>query len=129
MSEQAKNETNSKRKAELEVMAANCRHVPRNPARTYHEALQSMMLLQIALCIESFENAVSFGRLDQILYPYYKKDLDAGIITYEQAKELLALFIIKMDEAVLVNDGDTYLSLGHSVYGSNCNIWWTWQRR
>ena len=112
LSEQAKNETDPKRKEELELMAANCRHVPRNPARTYHEALQSMMLLQIAVCIESFENAVSFGRLDQILYPFYKKDLDAGIITYEKAKELLALFVIKMDEAVLVNDGDTYLSLG-----------------
>ncbi len=110
--EQAKNETDPKRKKELEVMAANCKHVPRNPARNYYEALQSMMLLQIAVCIESFENAVSFGRLDQILYPFYKKDLDAGIITYEKAKELLALFVIKMDEAVLVNDGDTYLSVG-----------------
>jgi len=71
-----------------------------------------MLFLQIALCIESYENAVSFGRLDQILYPYYKNDKEAGIITYEKAKELLALFVLKMDEAVLVNDGDTYLGIG-----------------
>jgi formate C-acetyltransferase len=90
-------------------MAKICSHVPKYPARTYHEALQSMLLLHVALCIESYENAISFGRLDQILYPYYKKDKDAGIITYEKAKELLCLFILKMDEVVFVNDGNTLL--------------------
>ena len=108
----AAGETDKQRRAELRNMAAICRHVPMHPARTYHEALQSMMFLHIALCIESFENAVSPGRLDQILYPYYKRDKDAGIIDYEKAKELLALFILKMDEAHLVNDGDTYLRVG-----------------
>lgn len=99
------------RRVELKEMADICRHVPKYPARTYHEALQSMMLLQIALCIESYENAVSFGRLDQILYPYYKRDVEAGLITYEKAKELLCLFILKMDEAILVNDGDSFLNV------------------
>lgn len=112
LSDMAKMETDPVRRKELEEMAAICRHVPRYPARTYHEALQSMMFLQIALCIETYENAISFGRLDQILYPYYKKDLEAGIITYEKARELLALFILKMDEAILVNDGDTYFAIG-----------------
>ncbi|HPU86993.1 MAG TPA: pyruvate formate lyase family protein [Spirochaetota bacterium] len=105
-------EADPARREELKAMAEICRHVPRNPARTYHEALQSMLFLHIALCIESYENAVSFGRLDQILHPYYQRDLKAGIITYDRAKELLALFIVKMDEVVLVNDGDTYLGLG-----------------
>ncbi|MBW2648638.1 MAG: radical SAM protein [Deltaproteobacteria bacterium] len=105
-------ESDTKRRRELEEMAEICRHVPKHPARTYHEALQCMMFLQIALCIESYENAVSFGRLDQILYPYYKRDKKAGLIDYEKAKELLALFILKMDEVVLVNDGDTYLRIG-----------------
>lgn len=107
----SRNEIDPGRCKELEEMSEICRNVPKNPARTYHEALQCMMFLQIALCIESYENAVSFGRVDQILYPYYKKDKEAGIITYEKAKELLALFIIKMDEAILVSDGDTYLRL------------------
>ena len=108
----SKLEKDPQRSRELKKMADICRHVPANPARTYHEALQSMMFLQIALCIESFENAISFGRVDQILNPYYQKDKDEGIITYNQAKELLALFILKMDEAILLNDGDTYLSIG-----------------
>jgi len=107
----SKEEKDPERRRELEQMAEICRNVPKNPARNYYEALQSMMFLQIALCVESYENAVSFGRLDQILYPYYKRDKEAGLITYEKAKELLALFIIKMDEAILVSDGDTYLRL------------------
>ncbi len=110
--EKAFNEKNPQRRKELLNMAEICKKVPKNPAQTFHEALQSMMFLQIALSMESFENAVSFGRIDQILYPYYIKDKKEGIITYEKAKELLALFVLKMDEAILVNDGDTYLSLG-----------------
>ncbi|MFC1851279.1 pyruvate formate lyase family protein [candidate division CSSED10-310 bacterium] len=108
----SREERNPVRRKELEEMAEICSHVPKYPARTYHEALQSMMFLHIGLCIESFENAVSPGRLDQILYPYYKRDKEAGIIDYEKAKELLALFILKMDECILVNDGDSYLSVG-----------------
>ena len=129
----SKKETDPARRKELEEMAEICRHVPKYPARTYHEALQSMMFLQIALCIESYENAVSFGRLDQILYPYYKRDKEAGIIDYEKAKELLALFILKMDEAILVNDGDTYLGIGRlfetHVHRSGCDVRRSWQRR
>ena len=107
----SRKELDPHRRNELQEMAAICRHVPKYPARSYHEALQSMMFLHIALCIESFENAVSPGRLDQILHPYYLRDKAAGTIDYEKAKELLALFILKMDEALLVNDGDTYLGI------------------
>lgn len=106
-----KSEKDIMRRRELEEMAEICSHVPKYPARTYHEALQSMTFLQIALCTEAYENAISFGRLDQILYPYYKKDFDAGLITYEKAKELLCLFILKMDEDIIVNDGDSFLNV------------------
>jgi formate C-acetyltransferase len=112
LSELSGKEQDPERRRELEEMSAICGRVPKYPARTYYEALQSMMFLHIALCIESYENAVSLGRIDQILYPYYKSDKEAGIITYEKAKELLALFILKMDEVILVNDGDTFLGIG-----------------
>lgn len=108
---ESKNEKDPERRRELEEMSEICARVPKYPARTYHEALQSIVLWQVALCIESYENAVSFGRLDQILYPYYKKDLEEGRITYEKAKELLCLFVLKMDEAILVNDGDSFLNV------------------
>ncbi len=111
LSSLSKIEKDPERRKELEEMAEICRHVPKYPARTYHEALQSMLFLEIALCIESYENAISYGRLDQILYPYYKKDLEAGRITYEKAQELLSLFILKIDEVIFVNDGNSMLSL------------------
>ncbi|MHA1437809.1 MAG: pyruvate formate lyase family protein [Promethearchaeota archaeon] len=111
LSNLSKSEKDPERRRELEEMAGICRHVPKYPARTFHEALQSMLFLQIALCIESYENAISFGRLDQILYPYYKKDKEAGIITYDKAKELLCLFVLKMDEVIFVNDGNSFMNL------------------
>ncbi|MHA1338536.1 MAG: pyruvate formate lyase family protein [Promethearchaeota archaeon] len=109
----AEKEKDPTRKKELEELSKICAHVPKYPARTFHEALQSMLFLQIALCHESYENAISFGRLDQILYPYYKKDLEKGRITYEKAKELLCLFVLKMEELILVNDGDSFLNLSN----------------
>jgi len=105
-------ESDPHRRAELLQMSQICSRVPRNPARTFHEALQAILLLQIALCTESFENAISFGRLDQVLYPYYKADLDAGRIDYETAKELVACFILKIDEVIFLNDGDTGFEMG-----------------
>jgi pyruvate formate-lyase/glycerol dehydratase family glycyl radical enzyme len=111
LSSLSKKESDPERRKELEEMAEICKHIPKYPARTFHEALQSMLFLHIALCFESYENAVSFGRLDQILYPYYKRDKEAGIITYEKAKELLCLFVLKIDELILVNDGNSLLSI------------------
>jgi formate C-acetyltransferase len=100
------------RRAELEKMAEVCSRVPRCPARTFHEALQSILFVHIALCTETFENAISFGRLDKVLYPYYERDVSDGILTYEAAKELLACFILKVDEVVFVNDGDGGFQFG-----------------
>ncbi len=111
LSSLGRNEKDPERRKELEEMAAICRHVPKYPARTYHEALQSILFLQIALCLEAYENAISFGRLDQILYPFYKKDKEEGRITYEKAKELLCLFILKIDEIIFVNDGNSILAV------------------
>ncbi len=110
----SKVETDPERRKELEKMAKICQHVPKYPARTYHEALQSILFIEIALCLETFENAISYGRLDQILYPYYKRDLDAGRITYEKAKELLCLFVLKIDEDIFVNDGNSILSVNRN---------------
>jgi len=108
----ADREADPERRAELEQMAQVCGRVPRNPAQTFHEALQAILLLQIALCTESFENAISLGRLDQVLYPYYQADLEAGRIDYETAKELVACFVLKIDEVIFLNDGDTGFELG-----------------
>ena len=110
--EQARAEPDPDRRAELERMAQVCGRVPRNPARTFHEALQSILFLQIALCTESFENAISLGRLDQVLQPYYEADLEAGRIDRDAARELVACFILKLDELIMLNDGDHMFRVG-----------------
>ncbi len=112
LGELARTEVDPVRRAELVQMARVCSRVPRDPARTFHEALQAILLLQIALCTESFENAISLGRLDQTLQPYYEADVEAGRIDYEAAKELVALFVLKIDELIFLNDGDTGFELG-----------------
>ncbi|GAB4317792.1 MAG: hypothetical protein Kow0069_20620 [Promethearchaeota archaeon] len=111
LDEMSKEESRPGRREELERMAEVCRRVPKYPARTLHEALQSMLFTHVALCTESYENAISFGRLDQVLQPYYEADLRAGRITPQEAKELVCLFLLKMDECILPNDGDTFMEL------------------
>jgi pyruvate formate-lyase/glycerol dehydratase family glycyl radical enzyme len=100
------------RRAELEHMAGICSHVPRLPARTLHEALQAILFLHVALCTESFENAISLGRLDQVLQPYLAADLEAGRLDLDKARELVACFVLKIDEVVFLNDGDSLFQMG-----------------
>lgn len=98
----ATREADPLRRAELEHIATVCRRVPRQPAATFHEALQAVFLAQIALNLESLDNAICPGRMDQYLYPYYERDLAAGSLTPARARELVAAFCIKMAEIVPV---------------------------
>ncbi|MFX0046391.1 MAG: pyruvate formate lyase family protein, partial [Candidatus Hermodarchaeota archaeon] len=98
----AKQETNGRRKAELEMIAETCDWVPENPARSFYEAIQAAWLIWVVLMIESYGPGTSLGRPDQYLYPFYKKDIDEGKITREEARELIALLFIKTNSVVSV---------------------------
>ncbi|MEM3190285.1 MAG: pyruvate formate lyase family protein, partial [Candidatus Bathyarchaeia archaeon] len=91
-------ESDIERKAELMKIAKICEWVPANPARTFHEALQAIWFIYIALAMEGLGAGIGFGRIDQYLYPFYKKDIEEGRLTKEHARELLALFLIKINE-------------------------------
>ena len=84
------------RKAELLEMQAVCANVPENPASGFWEAVQSLWFAHIVNTWEDGVNANSFGRLDQILYPYYQKDIESGKITKEFAFELLCCLWLKL---------------------------------
>ena len=90
------------RRAELEEIARVCRKVPREPAETFREALQSLWFTHLAVNLESLNSAVSLGRMDQYLYPYYRKDLDAGRIERDGALDLLLCFSAKATEHVFL---------------------------
>ena len=81
---------------ELLVLSGICRRVPEYPAQSFYEAVQCVWFLHMILQLESNGHSVSFGRLDQFLYPYYKKDMEKGRITEEQALELLENMWIKL---------------------------------
>ncbi|MBW1892369.1 MAG: glycyl radical protein [Deltaproteobacteria bacterium] len=86
----AKEETDIDRKKELLEIAEICERVPENPARTFHEAVQSQWFIQTVSRLEQcIGGAVSNGRIDQYLYPFYKKDIDEGRITEDDALMLL----------------------------------------
>ncbi len=100
--EQAAKEKNAKRKAELERIAKNCEWVPLNPARDLWEAIQSIWLAYIVLRIEAFGPGIALGRPDQYFYPYFKKDIESGKLTREQALELISMLLIKVNDAVVL---------------------------
>jgi pyruvate-formate lyase len=92
--EMAEAETRPDRKAELLQAASICEHVPEYPARTFHEALQSMAIVGVCKLYEHpMHNNPQWGRGDQYLYPYFIRDVTSGTITVERAAELLAELI------------------------------------
>ena len=99
---QASKHPESTRADELLEIARICRKVPEHPADTFHEALQSLWLTHLGVCLESINSAISFGRLDQILGPYYDRDRRAGRLTEARARELLLCFSAKTTEHVFV---------------------------
>ncbi len=94
--ELAAGETEPVRKAELERIAAVCTQVPRRPARNFWEAVQSLWFAHMLNTWEDGINANSVGRLDQIFYPYYKAEIEAGTLTKEDAFELICCLWIKL---------------------------------
>jgi formate C-acetyltransferase len=84
-----------RRREELQAIADTVGRVPEHPARSFREALQSLWFAHILNTWEDGINANSLGRLDQILYPYYERDVREGRLTPEEAFELLGCFWLK----------------------------------
>lgn len=94
----AEKEKDTVRKQELLKISEVCAHVPANPARSFYEACQAFWFVQQTIQIESSGHSISPGRFDQYMYPYYKADLDKGILTREFAQELLDCVWVKLND-------------------------------
>mgnify|MGYP006280664115 CR=1 FL=1 len=70
--------------------------VPENPPETFHEAVQSLWFMYAFQRLMGTWSGI--GRIDAMLGPYLEKDLDAGRITLDEARELLAHFWVKGTE-------------------------------
>ena len=91
-------EKNPARKQELFDIAKNCRYVPANKPESFWQALQMYWFVHVSVTSElNTWDAFSPGRLDQHLYPFYKKECEAGTLGEEKAKELLQCFWIKFN--------------------------------
>jgi len=96
--EMAQRESDVKRKKELEKIAGVCRHVPRHAPRDFWEALQAYWFVHLGVITElNTWDSFSPGHLDRHLYPFYKKGLEDGTLTREQAKELLQCLWVKFN--------------------------------
>ena len=98
LSDLAEKETDNKRKDELETMAGICSRVPANAPRTFWEALQYYWFVHLGVITElNTWDSFNPGRLDQHLYPFYKRDVENGLLDNESVKELLQSFWIKFN--------------------------------
>lgn len=102
------------RRAELTQIAAICRKVPENAPETFREALQFQWFIEVGLNIEANSYATGLGRFDVNLGHYLEEDKKKGLITDEEAQELLELLFIKV--TAIVNMSDNYYSRADAGY-------------
>lgn len=105
--ERALKEKEPKRRAELIQMAENCRQLASGKPETFWQALQLWNFATTITLIESNGHSVSYGRMDQWLYPFYERDMENQTITKEFAQELLECAYVKMGNPSKLKDRST----------------------
>ena len=116
--EMAATETRESRRDELLTMAENCDLIAHQPPQTFWQALQLCYFIQLILQIESNGHSVSFGRMDQYLYPYYRRDVELNqTLDREHAIEMLHSCWLKLLEVNKIRSGShSKASAGSPLY-------------
>jgi pyruvate-formate lyase len=112
-------EADPDRKAILEGMHGVCLKVPLQPAETFEESVQSIWTVKTAVELAHPVNLHCFGRLDQQLYPYYRKDLEEGRITAEQAVIHLEELLLKIMSQNIRPESNILSNFYHRFLGSS----------
>ena len=118
--DRAAEETDNKRKEELEAMAANCHQVAGGPAKSFWQALQLFNFATTLTQIEGNGHSISYGRMDQWLYPYYEADIAAENLTKEFALELIEVEYVKMNNPTKLKDKGTVIVRNGRGFGGEC---------
>ncbi|HEX9025786.1 MAG TPA: pyruvate formate lyase family protein, partial [Clostridium sp.] len=108
MKERANTVADGVSKSNMLAVAENCKNLSKRPAKSFHEAVQSIWFLFVILHMESNASSFSPGRMDEFLYPYYKKDIEDGILNNEKALEIIECIWLKFNQIV-------YLRNSHSA--------------
>jgi len=98
-------EADETRRSELLRIAGACRWVPEHPARNFFEALQCMWFMLIANEMESSQISICPGRMDQFLYPIYRKGIEEGTLTHHEVVEFLENLLIHMGQSQWLYSG------------------------
>jgi formate C-acetyltransferase len=99
--------------------------VPRNPAESFREALQSVWFIHMCTQFDDVSNH-SFGRFDQYIYPYYKHDIETGILTENEAREVFYEFWLKFTPGYKITEvgtRDYTADIESGVGPRNGNYW------
>ncbi len=110
--------TDPKRKAELETMADNLYWIAENPAKTFWQALQAIMMYQVFYTAETMNPSAALGRVDQYIYPFYKKEVEAGTLDPDFAQELVDMFFLK---------ANCFYGIAPDVVADTTGVGNTWQ--
>ena len=102
----AEMDLDSKDKEEYSQIAERLRWISSKPPRTFHDALQLCWTFHVAVLNEDCISGLSPGRLGQILYPWWRKDMDEGLLDEEKTLELLECMRMKFTEL------DCFASMG-----------------
>jgi pyruvate formate-lyase/glycerol dehydratase family glycyl radical enzyme len=112
------NET-GQRKTELLEMAAMAMTLMERPAQSFWECVQATYLVHILQLIESNGHSFCFGRFDQYAYPYYKRDIDNGILSEGSALEIITHFFLMTNSTNKIRpNGHTKFSQGYPLYSN-----------
>lgn len=121
--EYAAKETDEKRKAELVQMGENCHVIAGEPPKTFWQAVQLFNIATTLIQIESNGHSISYGRMDQWLYPFYENDIKNGTITKDFALEILEVQFVKMNNPTKLKDkGTVVVRNGRGFGGESLTI-------
>ncbi|MGJ7471533.1 formate C-acetyltransferase/glycerol dehydratase family glycyl radical enzyme [Kosakonia cowanii] len=114
----AADEPRESRRDELLAIAENCELIAHQPPRTFWQALQLCYFIQLLLQVESNGHSVSFGRMDQYLYPFWRRDVELQQTLHrEQGIELLQSCWLKLLEVNKIRSGShSKASAGSPLY-------------
>jgi len=90
-------EADPERSGELGEIADLLHKLSTEKADNFREAMQLMWITHV-IASANMGSALSFGRFDQYMYPFYKADADAGALTDEEARELIVHMFLKVNE-------------------------------
>lgn len=120
--EKAAAETNPEEKKILLQIAENCDWVSENPPKGFWDALQLYHLASNITMIESNGHSITYAAFDQVLYPFYEKDMKEGKITKSFVAQCIESFYIKIHELRKCRDEETATLNSEVGIGGPCLV-------